>query len=1565
MLKTSSTKTYKWMALVLAMLVICTPVLSIPFKTFAATATSYYVDGTNGNDANDGLTIGAALKTIQAAATVAQSGDTVYVRAGVYREKVTPANSGVTIKNYNSESVTVSGADLITGWTLDTTLATGKNIYVADMNWDIYNGDGNIVFADGVLMKEATFPNIAVADLLDKTKYNTVKTFTYGPPSSIVDASGLGTNFPANTLNSGMLWVRTGNGYGSYTAAITGNPTTSTININWPLPSTGYNPDNTSYYYITRNKAVLDVETEWYKDVANGKLYFIAPGNVNPSTIMVEAKKRDYAFDLTGKTNITIDGIKLRAANLNFVNSSYNMVKNTLVDAPDYNLPAGMANLNGLTLGLNLNGDHNTIRDSEIRNMYGPGILVDGHDNSIINNYIHNVDFLHSYADAVKLNGYNHLVSHNTLTMSGRGLVGGSFSRSVIEYNDISQGMKLSKDGGAFYVVNVDMENTEIHHNVVHDIIGAGGSHGIYPDNSVHNVIFYDNITYNTSANGMLINVPNEYQLFYNNSIQGPIGQFCNNFDVCDSIGSKFTNNIVSGAFGGGANNNDMTKDKNIISAGTTHWTAPYSVTNPTPTIPSAYTLKSTSTGLDQGAVIPGITDGYVGNKPEIGAVETGGAPWKVGHDFANPPNPTFHLNPNIPYENQMKNAGFERGSFEEWTITAGTPSLFKQAAWDYKASSMVRFQNYAVRLKAGDTIQQTVNGLKPNTTYTLNAWGIIQGTVFQAEDYNASSGTFSQTPFRGENCLCGNTAGAWVKYNSIDFGTGLYNSINFGAVSRVTGGKIDVKLDIPTNPSIATYTINSTNDVINNGAWNYNKTDTPITTSVTGVHDVYLVFSNANEIYLDNFRLSNTTANVDQAILGVKDFGGTETTTTITDKTFNSTTKAKSVEFTTGPNNTSATIYASKPNGNYYAFVDGFGVAEKVPVPAPFSGSYNGTVANFTWPAVSNAVSYDVYRSNIKDGPYTTTVCSEVTTLSCSDSTGVELGKSYYYIMKSRSATGALSINSVEVTIYVPYKLSTDPYQSMQPFDSFENGLSNWVSMPGKGTPSLSSAQVHSGSSSYMINEDMDTIYQIFNTSYNKVVSMWFYDTASATNMQNVAFVDDSVTARGIGVNTPTSATKYVYRTGGTHVATGVARTTGWHEFKWDYTSGTKVDMYIDNVKIASLTGAANFNRIVMGDQWSGNTVTAYYDDISIMDLPAAPTQSNIEAGNGKLTLNWSSTSGATGYKVKYGTASGVYTSTVDVGNVSSTTIEGLQNGTTYYFAISAYNSAGQSRNSNEVIGTPDGTAPSTQAVLDGSKGSGNWFTSDVTVTLQSQDDNAGVASSEYSLTVLQSVYGLQSTNGFVPYTSPLLLSDGIYELQYRSTDRAGNVEASKTITVNVDKTAPTTVLTVNGSPLVDGAAFLDSQLLNLLVQSEDQLSGLATQTILIDGVLATSAQNSLNWAGQLGIHFIQVVATDLAGNVTISEINVKVATNESSMQELMKRYVATGEVNGSLEAQITNKFSQSLDHYSKGHMDQAIKHMQDVLKDLEKAKQGDISAYVKQVLTADANAIIAVWSR
>lgn len=60
-------------------------------------------------------------------------------------------------------------------------------------------------------------------------------------------------------------------------------------------------------------------------------------------------------------------------------------------------------------------------------------------------------------------------------------------------------------------------------------------------------------------------------------------------------------------------------------------------------------------------------------------------------------------------------------------------------------------------------------------------------------------------------------------------------------------------------------------------------------------------------------------------------------------------------------------------------------------------------------------------------------------------------------------------------------------------------------------------------------------------------------------------------------------------------------------------------------------------------------------------------------------------------GYKVHVGTASRTYTAHRDVGKVTTATVDKLLAGTTYYFAVTAYNTAGmQSPPSNEVSARP-----------------------------------------------------------------------------------------------------------------------------------------------------------------------------------------------------------------------------------------------------------------------------------
>jgi hypothetical protein len=63
-----------------------------------------------------------------------------------------------------------------------------------------------------------------------------------------------------------------------------------------------------------------------------------------------------------------------------------------------------------------------------------------------------------------------------------------------------------------------------------------------------------------------------------------------------------------------------------------------------------------------------------------------------------------------------------------------------------------------------------------------------------------------------------------------------------------------------------------------------------------------------------------------------------------------------------------------------------------------------------------------------------------------------------------------------------------------------------------------------------------------------------------------------------------------------------------------------------------------------------------------------------------GTLGLSWNAAPGATGYKVYYGTESGVYTGSLDVKNVTSTSISTLSDCTPWFLAVKAYNYAGES---------------------------------------------------------------------------------------------------------------------------------------------------------------------------------------------------------------------------------------------------------------------------------------------
>lgn len=101
--------------------------------------------------------------------------------------------------------------------------------------------------------------------------------------------------------------------------------------------------------------------------------------------------------------------------------------------------------------------------------------------------------------------------------------------------------------------------------------------------------------------------------------------------------------------------------------------------------------------------------------------------------------------------------------------------------------------------------------------------------------------------------------------------------------------------------------------------------------------------------------------------------------------------------------------------------------------------------------------------------------------------------------------------------------------------------------------------------------------------------------------------------------------------------------------------------------------------------------------DSAPAVTAPGAPTSVTANAGDNAVTVDWSPVAGATSYNIYRGTAPGVTkaTGTKVSGVQSPNVVAGLTNATSYYFVVTAVNSAGESGISAEKTATPSATPP------------------------------------------------------------------------------------------------------------------------------------------------------------------------------------------------------------------------------------------------------------------------------
>ena len=75
-------------------------------------------------------------------------------------------------------------------------------------------------------------------------------------------------------------------------------------------------PGPKDLYFLTGKQGELDSGGEWFLDRAAAALYFQTPAGDSPAQHVVEAKRRKFAFNLRGRSFVTVQGFNIFAASI-------------------------------------------------------------------------------------------------------------------------------------------------------------------------------------------------------------------------------------------------------------------------------------------------------------------------------------------------------------------------------------------------------------------------------------------------------------------------------------------------------------------------------------------------------------------------------------------------------------------------------------------------------------------------------------------------------------------------------------------------------------------------------------------------------------------------------------------------------------------------------------------------------------------------------------------------------------------------------------------------------------------------------------------------------------------------------------------------------------------------------------------------------------------------------------------------------------------------------------------------------------------------------------------------
>jgi hypothetical protein len=666
--------------------------------------------------------VGQPYTTIQAAVNNASEKDVIIIHEGIYREEIKIGVEGLTFQPNGADTVTINGAEIITGWTHE-----GNNVYSAIVDWDItQEGQSNQVFIDGEMLHLLRWPKRPVPETNDfVTDYETgiVEGAQYEAYNTIniVDSDYSEGGF----WEGAMIWINLSNplnkkdGQGYTTEVMSINGTEIKIESDANVGNDNWGIDNGTRYYLfdplpSKVEAYGGIISllgngEWWKH--HDTLYVKTKNGDAPSmdgtgNNVVEMKKRIFAFKPSKEArtlnNTTIRDINLFAAS---ITTDHNYSEKTIVSQAKNNIINGInakyishfVDLTGDWIsqwsgrsGIILTGTNNVLKNSTFEYCAGSAVSCLGSNNKIHNNLIDHCNYQVTESGSINFGyndaySFNHDIGYNTISNTPhvgiciRGLKNQSLrskGRARIHHNTIHDGLTRVHDGGLVHGEG-NYNWLRIDHNIMYNStdflqIGIYLDYGDPKINDVMRILIDHNILYNIN-HPIQINHCNDYRI-YNNTIRAT-----NDYDGLYHYrilnnDAYIINNIIKNH-----------TSQNAVSL-TNYYNSTWSevVANPSFTSPDFQLVETSATVnniINKGTELTLFSDPLDDDTIDLGAYEYGKQKWITGYygnTYSKVSEPVFSVN-----EGTYSNVNL--------TLSTATP---------------------------GATIRYTKNGRTPTTTY-------------------------------------------------------------------------------------------------------------------------------------------------------------------------------------------------------------------------------------------------------------------------------------------------------------------------------------------------------------------------------------------------------------------------------------------------------------------------------------------------------------------------------------------------------------------------------------------------------------------------------------------------------------------------------------------------------------------------------------------------------------------------------------------------------------------------------------------------------------------------------